>query len=147
VTPVRPVAQGRPGTQVIPTGWAAAHQPVIEGTLTAATVELRDPNMRSTAWNEGSQQVETSLAGPYWTGGARIQILAQQGRQPVVAEDQESVANYLIVVPASVNASEGHRVKVIASDDPALTGKSLRVMSVARGSHRFERDLFCELVD
>jgi hypothetical protein len=144
---MRPVAQGRPGTQVIPDGWAAAHQPVVEGTLVDATVELRDPNMRSTSWSEGSQQVETTPAGPYWTGGARIQILAQQGKQPVVAEDQESVANYLVVVPASVTPVEGHRVKVTASDDPALTGKSLRVITVARGSHRWERDLFCELTD
>jgi hypothetical protein len=146
---MRPIAQGRPGTEVIPTGWAAAHQPVVEGTLQDAFVELSDPTAAPVAsgWSDTNQQNETIPAGPYWAGGARIQILAQQGKQPVVAEDQESVANYLVVVPADVNASEGHRVKVNVSDDPALTGKSLRVVTMARGSHRWERDLFCELTD
>lgn len=147
---MRPVAQGRPGTEVIPTGWAAAHQPVVEGTMVDAEVSLRDPDAPpvSSAWDPVTEQMVTVLAGQYWTGGARIQILAQQGKQPVVADDQESVANYLIVVPAAVSTVvEGHLVKVAESDDPALTGKTLRVVTVARGSHRWERDLFCQLTD
>lgn len=146
---MRPVATGRPGTEVIPTGWAQAHQPVVEGTMRDAKVTLRDPSAppQSTGWNPETEQNETVPAAAYWSGGARVQILAQQGRQPVVAEDQESVANYLIVVPAAVTASEGHRAKVTSSDDPTLTGKELVVITVARGSHRWERDLFCQLVD
>lgn len=135
---------------VIASDWAAAHQPVVDGTLTAATVSLRDPQAppQSTGWDDATQQNVTVPAGPYWTGGARIQILDQQGKQPVVAEDQESVANYLVVVTGSVGAvREGHRVKVTDCDDAALTGRELRVVTVARGSHRWERDLFCELTD
>lgn len=137
-----------PGTKVIPTGWAAAHQPVVEGTMTDATVALRDPSAPvSTGFNEATQQTTRVPAPPYWSGGARVQMLNQQGKQPVSAEDQETVANYLVVVPADVAGGEGHMVKVTGCDDPTLTGKSLKVVTVARGSHRWERDLFCELTD
>jgi len=143
---MRPVAQGRPGTEVIPTGWAAQHAVVVERTMVDAEVSLRDPSAPvSTAWDESTQQTTRVPAPPYWTGGARIQVLNQQGRQLVAAEDPETVASYLVVVPASVVAGEGHLARVNASDDPALTGQHLQVVTVARGSHRWERDLFCSL--
>lgn len=139
-----------PGTRVIPDGWAVHHQPVVEGTMVDATVALRDPTAppTSSGWNPATEQNETVPAAAYWTGGARIQMLNQQGSQPVVAEDQETVAGYLVVVSAAVAAvREGHRVAVTACDDAALTGRELKVVTVARGSHRWERDLFCELTD
>lgn len=139
-----------PGTRVIPPGWAAHHQPVVEDTLSDATVALTDPTAApvSSAWDNTTEQIKTVAAAAYWTGGARIQVLNQQGRQPVAAEDQETVAGYLVVVPATVTqVVEGHRVTVTDVDDAALLGKSLRVVIVARGSHLWERDLFCELTD
>lgn len=143
---MRPVAQGRPGTEVIPTGWAAQHRPVVEKTMVDAIVELRDPTGLVSGWDEASEQVKASASPAYWSGGARVQILDQQGKQPVAAEDPESVANYLIVIPADVAPVEGHLVKVTAVDDQALQGRSLRILTVARGSEMWERDLFCELI-
>lgn len=135
--------------QVIPADWAEAHQPAVEGTMVDATVALRDPSApaTSTVWSDELEQWVSVPAGTYWAGGARIQMLNQQGRQPVAAEDQEAVASYLVAVPAVVEAVEGHRVKVVVSADPLLTGRELRVVTVARGSQRFERDLYCELTD
>lgn len=127
------------------------HQPVVEGTMREATIELRDPAAAptSTGWDDASEQQVTVPAGPYWTGGARIQMLNQQAQPVVVASDPETVADYLIVVPAAVNGAKvGHRAKVAACpSDPDMVGKTLRVQSVAFGTHRFERDLFCELTD
>ncbi len=144
---MRPVAQGRPGTEVIPTGWAAAHAPVVEGTMRDAVAALRDPTATSgMGWNPTSEQMESIPAEAYWTGGVRVQMLNQQGREPVSAGDQETVADYLVVVPVDVEAAEGHRVLITDSDDPLLNDHELRVVTVVRGTHRWERDLFCELV-
>lgn len=141
---MRPVAPGRPGTEVIPTGWAAQHAAVVERTMVDAEVSLSDPSAPVvTGFDESTQQTTRVSAPPYWTGGARIQVLNQQGRQVVAAEDPETVASYLVVVPSSVVAGEGHLVRVTESDDPALTGQHLQVITVARGSHRWETDLFC----
>lgn len=135
---------------VIPADWATHHQPVVEKTMLDATVTLRDPAAVTgpAGWNDATEQVTKTTAGPYWTGGARIQVLNQQGRQPVAADDPETAAGYLVVVPAAVGSVlEGHLVKVTKSDDPLLTDRTMRVVMVARGSHRWERDLFCELTD
>lgn len=144
---MRPVAGGRPGTEVIPTGWAEAHQPVVEKTLVDAVVSLADPTATAMEFNESTRQNELTSAPAYYTGGARIQILDQQGQQVgVPSGDPEDQSDYLVVVAASVGAvREGHRVTVDSCDDEALEGLQLRVDTVARGSHRWERDLFCSL--
>lgn len=136
--------------RVIPLDWSEHHRQVVEGTMASATVELRNPTAAATSqeWDDETEQWVTVPAGAYWSGGARIQMLNQQAQPVVVASDPETVADYLVVVPATVaGVKAGHRAKVASCDDPDLVGKTLRVQTVAYGSHRFERDLFCELTD
>lgn len=140
-------AQGRPGSLVIPDRWAAGHQPVADKTMHSAACELRGTGTTQT-WNPVSRQMETTAQAAYYTGGCRIQSLARDARITIQAEDPEVVADYLIVVPATVGqVVEGHLVTISDSHDDALTGRTLTVRKVVRGSQRFERDLFCQLTD
>lgn len=45
----------------------------------------------------------------------------------------------------TVTPAEGDYVDVTGDTDPALAGRSLLVVQVARGSLLIERDLFCTL--
>lgn len=136
---------GRPGTPVIPEGWAAAHRPVAEKTMTA-TASIREPG-GTPGWDEEAEESTLVPHDPYFTGPCRVQALATQAGLAVVAEDPETVASYLITVPASVTATEEQLVTVTDTGDPALEGKTLRIRQVVRGSLRFERDLICTFAD
>lgn len=138
---------GRPGWPAPLDGWAAVHQPVAEKTMTGATVEIREPGTTQ-QWDADTEQMVAAPRIPYWSGGARIQALNTQGRLVSAAEDPESVAGYLVAVPADVAPSEGHLIRVAACDaDSALVERTLTVDQVVRGSHRFQRDLLCTLAD
>lgn len=143
----RPVrAQGRPGTEVIPSRWEAEHRPVVEKTMTAA-VQIRLPGSTQT-WNPSTKRNDLTPIAPYFTGAARIQALTAQARRITTGDDAELVADYLVVVPASVDtAAQGHLVTVVASGDTGLDGRVLLVQQVEYGTERFERDLFCTLTD
>lgn len=141
---VRPVATGRPGTEVIPTGWAAGHQAAADGTKTAR-VALRLPGTTS-RWDEASQSTVTEPYAPYASDvPARVQALANDARVITAAEQTVTVTGYLIAVPADLAPQRGHIVTVSGSGDPLLDGRELKVDDVVRGSLRFERDLYCSL--
>lgn len=133
---MRPAATGRPGTRVIPDGWADAHQTALAGTRTA-TVALR--HARTTR----------DPAAPYAAGiPARIQALLAGGKTAEVASDTVSVRGYLVTLPLDQTAAAvkaGDLIDVTTADDPQLTGMTLHVQDVVRGSLLFERDIFCTL--
>lgn len=134
---------GRPGTAVIPAGWAAGLAPVADGTRTAAC-SLRRPGTAQ-AWSEELQQnVEVPLPA-YWTGTVRVQALATQARPVVVVGDREVVAQYLVTAPAAVDPDELDLLALSDTGDPALDGATLTVLQVVRGSLLVERDMFCTL--
>jgi hypothetical protein len=142
----RPVqAQGRPGTAVIPTGWEASHRPVAEKTMTAA-IELRHPGTRQ-EWSDALEQMVAVPHDPYYSGTCRVQAMATKALNVAVAEDPETVASYLITVPATVAPSELDLGTIADSGDALLDGRVLVVDQVVLGSVRFERDLFCTLAD
>lgn len=136
-------AQGRPGTPVIPTQWAAGHRPVVDKTGTAGC-KLRKPGTTQ-QWDPDTDQNLSVPYDPYYDGTARVQALATQAREVTVAADPETIAQYLIVVPASVSPATDDLVEIADSGDPLLDGQVLRIVQVAMGSLRFERDLFCVL--
>lgn len=143
-------AQGRPGTAVIPTGWETGHAPVVAKTMTAQ-VSIRPPG-ETQQWSPEAEQMVLTPHVPYYTDGARIQVLGQQARQARTAEDPETVASYLVVVPGDIAPPPGglemvdHLIEVTDSGDPLLDGRVLVVREVVYGSQRFERDLFCQLI-
>lgn len=138
-------SQGRPGTAVIPSGWAEGHRPVVDKTGTAACT-IRVPGTVQ-GWDDTTEQNESTPNAAYYTGSCRVQSLATQARQVTVAGDPETIASHLVVVPATISPATNDLVKVTASGDTLLDGRVLRVVQVVYGSLRFERDLFCVLND
>jgi hypothetical protein len=146
---------GRPGTAVIPEGWGASHAQPVAGRFTA-TVNLRAPGS-TTTWvddPDGGHTEVTPLA-PFATGvPARIRPIGAGGGPGEQAVDVKvQVAGYLVSLPLDadgvdlvvVDAESSTLVDVTASDDVMLTGRSLRVQDVERGSLRVERTLLCVL--
>jgi hypothetical protein len=147
VSPRATRSQGRPDTPVIPTDWGTSHAPVVEKTM-PGTVALRLPGGTPGGFDTETQQTGLTPHAAYATVACRIQALAGEARVVATADDEETSADYLIAVPRSVHqVREGHLGKVTDTGDPALDGRTLSVVQVARGTHRFERDLFCTLID
>ena len=142
----RPVrAQGRPGTRVIPADWNESHAPVGQAAA-RGECSLRVPGLER-VWDEELEQMVQVPYEPYAVEvPCRVQALSGQARQVNVAEDDETVADYLITVPLDQQVLEGHLV-IVTAGDPLLEGVVLRVEQMVRGTERFERDLFCVLAD
>lgn len=145
-------ALGRPGTPVIPADWQQAHGAVAAKTMTA-TVNLRHPGSTKT-FNTTTRRSEFTPLAPYATAqAARVQAQTSRAVQAgqEAAEETLQVAGYLVTLTldrtTDQEPSVGDLVDVTASGDPLLTGRSLKIHDVVRGSLRFERDLFCTLVD
>ena len=148
---MRPVSNGRPGTAVIPTGWAASLRPAAVGTMTA-TVSVRHKG--STTVFDGTQTVTTPLPSYAADVPARVLAVTTKEHTVVAAGDPVHVRGYLVTVPvafdnadAAGGVAEEDLVTVTACDDWALVGKTLRVDDLIRGSDVVERDLFCTLND
>jgi hypothetical protein len=140
-------AQGRPGTPVIPTDWAATHQVPAQKTMVGATATLRNPGTVQ-AWSVPLEQMVAVPKTPYAVDQpCRALALSQQAKEVVAADDPETVADYLIVVPAALEPAEKDLVTIACPSDPLLDGRVLEVQQVVRGSIRWERDLMCNLVD
>lgn len=137
-------ATGRPGTEVIPRNWETAHRVVFERTM-RGRVALRITGTRQNWTGTHNDLVDND---PYAADvPARIQALSGQARVIQLADDTETIADYLVAIPAEHAPKAGHLVDVTASGDAALTGRTLRIEKVATGTERFERDLFCTLDD
>lgn len=143
-------AQGRPGTSVIPPGWQAGHAPVITRALMNAAVTI-GPAGGTTAWNEGTGQTETAAAVPVYSGAAAIMPVSDSARILTVVEDPTSTRVYDVTLSLDVAGVDlvapDHVITVIESDDPALTGKTLTVSGIERGTERFSRVLLAVLND
>lgn len=138
------VGSGR--RSVIPDDWAAHHQGVAEGTM-RGRVNIRVPGTTQT-WNPATEQNDLTPKAPLYSDvPARVQALSGEARTVQLADDTEVIADYLVVIPADKVVAGGHLVDVADTEDPALTGLTLRVEKAVLGTERFERDLFCTLAD
>lgn len=140
-------AQGRPGTAVIPADWAATHAVPAQKTMVGATASLRKPGTVQD-WSDDLEQMVAVPKTPYAVDQpCRALALSQVATEAVTAEDPETVADYLIVVPAALAPAEKDLITITCPTDPLLDGRVLEIQQVIRGSVRWERDLFCNLVD
>lgn len=138
-------AQGRPDTRVIPADWNTTHAPVVTKAA-RGTCSIRPPGTTQT-WSDSLDQMVATPKTAYFDGPCRIQALGNQARQPITAGDKETVAEYLIAIGLDeADPVEGDHITIKTGDD-ALAGQVLRINRVARGTERFERDLFCTLIN
>lgn len=125
-----------------------------------ATVALRAPGTSSNSHFDGAlHRTVTTGPAPFAVDvPARVQALTERrGAGPAqdAADDMVRVAGYLVSLPLSgdgvdqivVDGETNTLIDVTASSDPLLTGKTLRVADIVRGTNRFERDLLCTLND
>lgn len=125
-----------PRGSVIPTGWAAHHQPVAESTMTgycriyAPDTQVYDPNQRMDVPSFGLIR---------WEGMARVQQHNFESTYRIGAMEVRSRA-YLLAVPANVNNVNIYDVaRFEAAGDGALI--EMLIVSVMKGSERFQRDM------
>lgn len=146
-------AYGRPGTQVIPPDWETSHAQVMTGTF-PDLVSLRAPG-GTPAWNPGNHRTEVTANTPFATRvPARIHAIGADA-QNTAADDVVRVAGYDVWLPLDgdgvdaivVDGEQDTLIDVTSSQDPMLTGKTLQVTGVIRGTSRFERHLLATLND
>lgn len=137
---------GRPGTAVIPTSWAAGHRPTLAGTRDA-TVQLRRPGGTQGDFDPDTGTYPTVPHEPYYTGAARIQVLANQAQQHLVAEQEISLLAYAVYLEHTVSGalrSDLCTVTAVSDNgDPELVGRTLIVEAIERGSLQWQRHLVC----
>jgi hypothetical protein len=142
-------AQGRPGTPVIPTGWAEAHSHVIDRALSTASTVTIGPAGGTSQWNEGLGRTVTQPAAAVYDGPAEL-MAADLGRAVTVVEDPIKTRVYDVTLPydASALVAVDHVITVDAGDpDPMLAVRTLHVSAIERGTRRFSRVLLAVLLD
>lgn len=143
---MRPVAQGRPGTTVIPTGWSAAHRPVVDGTQTA-TCTIRKPGGTRGPFDQTTGEYQITPNPAHYDGPCRLQMMPALEQNPVTGDEQVPTATYLVTIPwdASPELAVDDVVTFIdpgPEGDPTLAGVAMRVRSFSRGSLTWERDIY-----
>ena len=141
-------------TRMIPEGWSAHHQAVVE-TAYNARVIITDP-ARTTP---GTLDPDTGTYGPPtphvvagdptdtnpdWRDGVPCRIQRQRDDRPVDHAGQDvTIRFYLIQFPADLPDVEvGHVATVLeARNDAHLVGEQLTASDVFHGSERFSRDI------
>lgn len=142
---------GRPGagSDVIPTGWAAAHAPIVEDSFDC-TVTI-GPAGVSPTFDPGTRQMQTTAAAAVYTGPASVQLLSlagsNEGRRVVAATDEVDVVSYVVKIPAAAvgPVRVDHVVHVVASPNPALVGRDLVLTKVPRPGRAFSGALTARL--
>ena len=130
---------GLPGMKPIPDGWAEAHRPVAESTMTAPATFHRitegpAPYPLPPGW-DGSQLI--------WGGEPVVKVRVQQRSQGAgdnVAADQPTVQRQVLITcplggPALRAGERGDIVRAV--------GREFRIVSILPGSLLWELDLLC----
>lgn len=140
----------RPGTAVIPHGWAAHHRDAIAGTMTA-TCDLRHPGGTGKTFDPNTGSSSTTAATPYVTGArCRVQAITEPGATTLDAAQLVTTVAYLVTIAfddaGAADAKVDDLITITAADDnatPGLVGRTLTVKSRVRGSLAWELDLTC----
>jgi hypothetical protein len=142
-------AQGRPGTPVIPAGWAEAHSHVIDRALSTASTVTIGPAGGTSQWNEGLGRTVTQPAAAVYDGPAELMAAdhgpaRDRGRGP----DQDPGLRRDPALRRLGLVAVDHVITVDAGDpDPMLAGRTLHVSAIERGTRRFSRVLLAVLLD
>jgi len=137
-------AQGRPGTPVIPADWETSHAPVVSKTMTTPCV-IRNAQPGTPAFDVALGHSVRPAGFVLYTGNSRVQVLNAQDAGARIGEQDQQTAAYLVVIDReAANIPLGATIEFPTATDPTLLGnRRLVVRKTARGSLRFERDLYC----
>lgn len=134
----------RPGTQLIPPGWEAHHEPVAELQMTA-TCEVRRPSSAAT-FNSTSHKSDYPVPTVLLTSKCRIQRFPMRGGadQPIGGRSV-TIQRYQVNLPRDVTPIPRVNDQVVVTDstDPTFAGLVLRITEVRSGTLRWQRDLVC----
>lgn len=136
---VRATLKGTVG-KIIPDGWEEHISPVVDTAFTADIVITAEPDVE---YDEVLMiEVPLDEGELRWQGKARVQQKNVTEKYVMVSGQRVAIREYLVAVPEAVdNVDIGDVVKVVNSKDGAQS--ELRVVSVLKGSLRWERDLMC----
>lgn len=134
-----------PGTRVIPTGWEAAHQPTVAGTMTATcTITRRASATGAPTFNANTGRSVYPEPTTVYTGPCRLQALVR--RSGLVDIGAEPVAPHIYQVTIPLDATPvqvDDQVEVTDATDSRADGTKLTVTDVRQGSLVWERLLLC----
>jgi hypothetical protein len=140
--------------RVIPKDWGRDHAPVV-ATSRNAVGSLRHASPADTnpddSWATSDQSTHVTPGATYASNvPARIQSLIthRSDTDRDVAEEILTSASYLVTIDIDWPVREGDLYAVDQCDgDTTLQTRLLRIEHVVRGTERFERDLFCNLLE
>lgn len=120
---------------VVPPGWAARHQPVVEGFF-RSTIRLERITGRIVGGLGATETWETIYEGPGLVelAGVAPAVLDSAGR-PVV------VATYVGRMPMSVDPQVGDRIECVTSPDHRMVGKRFVVEHDETQDHAVDRQV------
>jgi hypothetical protein len=138
--------RGRPGSAVIPDGWSAHHRPIPEGASTGRCRVVRTGG--DSTYDRATNTATTATATVvYPLGACRIQRKITQSGERTTADALRAQTSYEVTLdhPAT-GVQVGDRVdSITAGEDPDLTGRTLTVREVTRGTLAWSRILTCTL--
>lgn len=128
-----------PNTRVIHGRWSEHHESVAAGILTSSCVITR-------AATEGTSNADGSWTPPatvtIYTGPCRVVRLTAEEEHPVQGEKRITTRRYgVTILISSPEILTGDSVLITVSNDPMMTGGSLRVESSIVGSEVWSREL------
>jgi len=98
-------AQGRPGTPVIPAGWASSHAAIVAGASNGSLPDwssIRRPGLTAGTLNRATGHKDgATAAAAHFTGPCRLDPAAAQGggeRLQIVADEQATQTRIAIVL-------------------------------------------------
>lgn len=143
-------AHGRPGTRVIPAGWAASHALVVAKTYDCQ-VTIAPPATGTATYDRDQHQTVTPDVIPVYTDAAEIMLVSDTAGRTDAADEDIALRRYEVKLLADAAGIEpGHIVTIDdCPGDPDLTRPGVRLVvdAVERGAQRFSRVLHATLQD
>jgi hypothetical protein len=135
----------RPGTPVIPAGWADRHATTLAGTRTATGSVTRGtpgPGVFNPATGTTTAPATTTI----YTGPVRVQqLLTRNNMGSEFGDQQITMAQARIGLPLTVQPAVDDLITITTSPDPQQAGLTYRVLQVAQSSITWQRDVIAEV--
>lgn len=114
--------------------------------IMADTVTVLRPST-STALDTATGLLNVAAPSTIYRGSCRVRMLGDQNESTAaIGERHTTTIRFAVWMPVDVPEIRiGDLVQIDSSDDPQLSGRRLRVVSVPLRTHLFRRTAVCEL--